>query len=217
MDVALLVQLKDPLAPVHGAGPIATETLTFRASAGAAISATSLPPGKDGRPFFGKPVAVGDTVLVDIRFLVLYQNDLGPIIGAAINEVIDLALDEVPLLPSEAKKHLHVRLGESMSEEYGRQNVLVKVNGDERHLVTVDLFAPETIRGVYMKSATGTSAPVVSRPTVFVEEGEAAARVTLEIVVSSGKKAVARKRTSRATAKTKTRTKAKTKAASRGA
>lgn len=187
MDVALLVQLRDPAA-ASTAEPLATESLTFRAGAGETVSASALPPGKDGRPFFGKAVEVPRAVVIDLRFLVLYQNDLGPVVGAVVNELVDLALAKVPLLPDEVKKRLHLKLGESLAEEYGRQKILVRVpeSGAETHAVVAELLAPETVRGVYMLPATGTSAPRPSRPTTFIDAGGVAATVTLEVKVSGG-------------------------------
>lgn len=192
MDVGLLVQLRDPAA-ASTAGPLATEILLFRAGAGETLPASALPPGKDGRPFFGKAVEVPRAVVVDLRFLVLYQNDLGPIVGAVVNQLLDLALDRVPLLPDELRKRLHIKLGETLSEEYGRQKLLVRVpeSGEESHGVLAELLAPETVRGVYMLPATGTSAPRPSRPTTFLEEGDVAATVRLFVKLSGG--AVTRK------------------------
>lgn len=185
MDVGLLVQLRDPAA-ASSAEPLATELLTFRAGAGETVPASALPPGKDGRPFFGKPVEVPRAVVLDLRFVVLYQNDLGPVVGAVLDQLVDLALAKVPLVPSELRKRLHFKIGETLSEEYGRQKVLVRVpeTGSETHEVVADLLAPETIRGVYMRPATPTSAPLPSRPTVFIEEGAPAARVMLSLAVS---------------------------------
>ena len=54
-----------------------------------------LEPGQ-GAPLFEKPVPLPDVAVLELRFTVFYQNDLGPIIGAVINRVIDLAVGKVP-------------------------------------------------------------------------------------------------------------------------
>ncbi len=186
MDLGLAVQLRNPLTP--DGEPLDSDLLSFRSGAGQSIISSALNPAANGRPFFGKSVKIPALALVDIRFLVYYQNDLGPIVGAALNKIVDFVTGKIPYLPSEAKKHLHFKIDNTIAEEYGRQTLLVKVPEaeDEEHDLMIELLAPETIRGVYMKPATGTSAPVVSKPVTFINENDVAARLHLRLSVSTG-------------------------------
>lgn len=203
MQVGLALQLRNPLIPEK---PLETDLVSFTSAAGQTASWAELSAGGEGHSVFEKTVPVPSLYLLDFRFFVYYQNDLGPIVGAALNEILELVTGKIPMLPGEIKKRLHFKIGNTFAEEYGRQTVLGRVpfDGMESHEMLVELPAPELIRGVYMKPATPTSAPVVSRPVTFIEEGEVAAnvRLTLECAAASksrpkpprGKAAPARKR-----------------------
>ena len=184
MDVGLVFQLVNPVAGTA----LALDTVPFRALAGETFPGSQLaagvPPG-DPLPLFKGPVAVPDAALLDVRFVVFYQNDLGPIVGAVLNKLVDLAGSRLPVLGDLAAKHLHLKLESRVAEEYGRQNVLVNApaEGPEPRRIALELTAPETIRGFYMADATGRSAPRPGPPAVFIEAGEVAATAVLELRV----------------------------------
>ena len=173
MEVALVARVVNPVTgEVLGA-----RALEFRASAGETVGAGRLVAGLEpgaGAPLFEKPVPLPDLAVLDLRFTVLYQSDLGPILGAAINRVVDL------LGP-----RLHVKIGSRISEEYGRQSLLLNASstGEPPRTLALDLPAPETVRGVYVMDATGRTPCRVSPPTVFIEAGECAATVVLTVGV----------------------------------
>ncbi|MCC6131120.1 MAG: hypothetical protein IT186_14475 [Acidobacteria bacterium] len=180
MQVGLVVQLRNPLRPDV---PLASDIVSFTVEAGQKVAAAELFPDEEKHALFGKTLDVPDVYVLDFRFLVYYQNDMGPIIGAALNKLLDFVTGKIPMLPSEVEKHLHFKIGSTVAEEYGRQNVLGRVpfEGRESRDLDLDLVAPERIRGVYMKRATPTSAPAVSKPVTFIEEGETAARILLNL------------------------------------
>ena len=184
MDVALVARLVNPVT----GEVLATRAFELRASAGETIGAgmlvAGLEPGQ-GAPLFEKPVPLPDVAVLDLRFTVFYQNDLGPIIGAVINRVIDLAVGKVPFAGDLLGPRLHVKIGNRISEEYGRQNLLLNASamGEPSRALALDLRAPETIRGVYIVDATGSASARVSPPTTFIEEGECAATVVLVVAV----------------------------------
>lgn len=184
MDVALVARLVNPVTgEVLGA-----RAFEFRASAGETVGAgkfvAGLGPG-EGAPLFEKPVPLPDVAILDLRFTVFYQNDLGPIIGAVINRVIDLAVGKVPFAGDLLGPRLHVKIGDRISEEYGRQSLLLNAPpaGEPVRALALELDAPETVRGVYLVEATGRTAAKVSPPTVFIEAGEIAATVVLVVGV----------------------------------
>lgn len=181
MAVGLVVQLVDP---VRGA-VLASDSLTFSADAGETLSPFRIVPGTpegDTLPLFRGAQAVPDPVLLDVRFVVSYQNALGPIVGAVINKLIDLGADVVPLLGDAVAPRLHLKIGDTVTEEYGRQTLLWSgaAEGGEPRTAVLDLAAPETIRGFYFLGATGRTTP---RPVsaVFLEKGEVAATVALRL------------------------------------
>ncbi len=182
MDVGLVLQLVNPVAGTA----LALDSVTFRALPGETFPGSQLGaavrPG-DPLPLFKGPVAVPDAVLLDVRFVVFYQNDLGPIVGAVVNKLVDLAAARIPVLGDLASRHLHLKLESRVAEEYGRQSVLVNTpaEGPGPRSVALALTAPETIRGFYMADATGRSAPRPAPPAVFIEEGETAATAVLEL------------------------------------
>ena len=73
---------------------------------------------------------------------------------------------------------LHVKIGNRITEEYGRQSLLLNAasTGEPARTLVLDLPAPESIRGVYVMDATGRTPCKVSPPTVFIEAGESARR-----------------------------------------
>lgn len=184
MDVALVARL---LNPVTGE-LLAARAFEFRAATGETVGAGKLVAGLEpgtGAPLFEKPVALPDVVILDLRFTVLYQNDLGPILGAAINRIVDLVAGKVPIAGDLLGPRLHVKIGERISEEYGRQNLLLNATstGEPVRALALELEAPEAVRGVYLVDATGRSSAKVSPPTVFIEAGETAATVVLTVGV----------------------------------
>ena len=184
MDLALVARLVNPVTGEL----LASRAFEFRAGAGEAIGAGKLVPGLEpgsGAPLFEKPAALPDVAVLDFRFTVFYQNDLGPIVGAAINEVVDLAASKVPIAGRLLGPRLHVKIGERISEEYGRQSLLLNATsiGEPARALALDLEAPETVRGVYLKDATGRTPARVSPPTVFIEAGESAATVVLTVAI----------------------------------
>lgn len=189
MEVALLARLVNPVT----GDLLAARALPMRASAGETIGAgmlvAGLEPG-EGAPLFEKPVALPDVALLDLRFAVLYQNDLGPVLGAVINKVVDLFARRVPLAGDLIGPRLHVKIGERISEEYGRQSLLLNAatTGEPVRTLALELAASETVRGVYVMDATGRTPCRVSPPTVFIEEGESAATVVLAVGVASAPK-----------------------------
>ena len=184
MDVALVARLVNPVTGEL----LASRAFELRASAGESVGAgklvPGLPPGQ-GAPLFEKPALLPDVAVLDLRFTVFYQNDLGPIVGAAINRVVDLAASKVPFAGDLLGPRLHVKIGERISEEYGRQSLLLNATsvGEPPRTVALDLEAPETVRGVYLADATGRAPARVSPPTVFIEAGERAATVVLTVAV----------------------------------
>lgn len=210
MDVALVARLVNPVTGEL----LASRAFALRAAAGETVGAGKLVPGLDpgqGAPLFEKPALLPDVAVLDLRFTVFYQNDLGPIVGAAINKVVDLAASKLPFVGDLLGPRLHVKIGERISEEYGRQSLLLNATstGEPPRALALDLEAPETVRGVYMADATGRAPARVSPPTVFIEAGESAATVVLTVAVepapaprkvkapttkSSGAKARTRKR-----------------------
>ncbi len=184
MDVALVARLVNPVTGEL----LASRAFEFRASTGETVGAGALVPGLEpgqGAPLFEKPAALPDVAVLDLRFTVFYQNDLGPIVGAAINKVIDLAAGKVPFAGDLLGPRLHVKIGERISEEYGRQSLLLNATslGEPVRAVALDLEAPETVRGVYLADATGRSPATVSPPTVFIGAGERAATVVLTVAI----------------------------------
>lgn len=182
MDVALVARL---LNPVTGE-ILAARAFEFRATTGETIGAGKLVGGLEpgqGAPLFEKPAALPDVAVLDLRFTVLYQNDLGPILGAAINKVVDLVVGKVPFAGDLLGPRLHVKIGDRISEEYGRQSLLLNATstGEPVRALALELEAPEMVRGVYLMDATGRSAAKVSPPTVFIEAGETAATVVLTV------------------------------------
>jgi hypothetical protein len=102
-----------------------------------------------------------------------------------INKIVDLAADKVPFAGDLLGPRLHVKIGDRISEEYGRQSLLLNATstGEPVRALALELEAPEAIRGVYMMEATGRSPARVSPPTVFIEAGESAATVVLTVGV----------------------------------
>ena len=184
MDVALVARLVNPVT-----GEIlAARAFEFRASTGETTGAGKLVAGLEpgqGAPLFEKAVALPDVAVLDLRFTVFYQNDLGPILGAAINRIVDLLARKVPFAGDLVGPRLHVKIGNRITEEYGRQSLLLNAtqSGEPVRALALDLEAPEMIRGVYMMDATGRSPAKVSPPTVFIEAGESAATVVLTVGV----------------------------------
>ncbi len=184
MDVALVARL---LNPVTGE-VLAARAFEFRAATGETVGAgkliSGLEPGQ-GALLFEKPVALPDVAVLDLRFTVFYQNDLGPILGAAINKIVDLLASKVPIAGDLLGPRLHVKIGDRISEEYGRQSLLLNATstGEPVRALALELEAPEAVRGVYLMEATGRSPAKVSPPTVFVEAGETAATVVLTVGV----------------------------------
>jgi hypothetical protein len=78
-----------------------------------------------------------------------------------------------------------VKIGNRISEEYGRQSLLLNATstGEPARTLALDLEAPETVRGVYVIDATGRASARVSPPTTFIEAGERAATVVLVVAV----------------------------------
>lgn len=184
MDVALVARLVNP---VTGA-LLASRAFEMRAKAGETIGAGNLVAGLEpgeGAPLFEKPVPLPDVAVLDLRFTVFYQNDLGPILGAAVNRVIDLAAKSVPIAGDLVGPRLHVKIGSRITEEYGRQSLLLNAasTGEPPRTLALDLAAHEAVRGVYVVEATGRTPCRVSSPTVFIEEGECAATVVLVVAV----------------------------------
>jgi hypothetical protein len=184
MDVALVARIVNPVT----GEVLATRAFELRASAGETVRAGQLVAGLEpgqGAPLFEKPVPLPDVAVLDLRYTVFYQNDLGPIIGAVINRVIDLAVGKVPFAGDLLGPRLHVKIGSRISEEYGRQSLLLNatVTGEPARTLALDLEAPETVRGVYVVDATGRASARVSPPTTFVEAGERAATVVLVVAV----------------------------------
>lgn len=198
MDVGLVARLVNPLTGEL----LASRVFEFRASAGETARAGELVAGLEpgaGAPVFEKPAALPDVAVLDLRFTVFYQNGLGPILGAAINEIVDLFAAKVPFAGDLLGPRLHVKIGERISEEYGRQSLLLNATstGEPERTMALDLAAPETIRGVYLLDATGRSPAKVSPPTVFIEAGESAATVVLTLAVEAtpAKRGAARRAT----------------------
>ncbi len=184
MDVALVARL---LNPVTGE-VLAARAFEFRATTGETVGAGKLVAGLEpgqGAPLFEKPVALPDVAVLDLRFTVLYQNDLGPILGAAINRIVDLLASKVPIAGDLLGPRLHVKIGNRISEEYGRESLLLNATatGEPVRALVLELEAPEAVRGVYLMDATGRSPAKVSPPTVFIEAGETAATVVLTVGV----------------------------------
>ena len=184
MDVALVARLVNPVTGEL----LASRAFAFRAAAGETVGAGSLVAGLEpghGAPLFEKPAALPDVAVLDLRFTVFYQNDLGPIVGAAINRVVDLAAAKVPFAGDLLGPRLHVKIGERISEEYGRQSLLLNAasTGEPARTLALDLDSPETVRGVYLVDATGRAPARVSAPTVFIEAGERAATAVLTVGV----------------------------------
>lgn len=185
MDVALVARLVNPVT----GEVLAARAVEFRAGTGETIGAGKLVAGLEpgeGAPLFEKPAALPDVAVLDLRFTVLYQNDLGPVLGAAINRIVDLFAKKVPIAGDLLGPRLHVKIGNRISEEYGRQSLLVNATatGEPVRTFALELEAAETVRGVYVVDATGRTPCRVSPPTVFIEEGEIAATVVLTIGVS---------------------------------
>jgi len=204
MDVALVARLVNPVTGEL----LASRAFEMRASTGETIGAGKLVAGLEpgqGAPLFEKPVPLPDVAILDLRFTVFYQSDLGPILGAAINKVIDLAAGAVPFAGDLLGPRLHVKIGNRITEEYGRQSLLLNATstGEPARTLVLDLPAPESIRGVYVMDATGRTPCKVSPPTVFIEAGESAATVVLVVAVEpppppkkvKGRTAKARRRT----------------------
>lgn len=184
MDVALVARLVNPVTGEL----LAARAFGFRASAGETVGAGKLVAGLEpgeGAPLFEKPVPLPDVAVLDLRLTVLYQNDLGPILGAVINKVVDLLASKVPIAGELVGPRLHVKIGDRISEEYGRQSLLLNAPpaGEPVRAIALELDAPETVRGVYVMEATGRTAAKVSPPTVFIEAGEIAATVVLVVGV----------------------------------
>lgn len=184
MDVALVARIVNPVT----GEVLATRAFELRASAGETVRAGQLVAGLEpgqGAPLFEKPVPLPDVAVLDLRLTVFYQNDLGPIIGAVINRVIDLAVGKVPFAGDLLGPRLHVKIGNRISEEYGRQSLLVNATstGEPARTLALDLEAAETVRGVYVMDATGRASARVSPPTTFIEAGERAATVVLVVAV----------------------------------
>ena len=78
-----------------------------------------------------------------------------------------------------------MKIGNRITEEYGRQSLLVNATsmGEPVRALAIELEAPEMIRGVYLMDATGRTACRVSPPTIFIEAGETAATVVLTVGV----------------------------------
>jgi hypothetical protein len=184
MDVALVARLVNPVTGQL----LASRAFELRASTGETLGAgrlvAGLEPGQ-GAPLFEKPVPLPDVAVLDLRFTVFYQNDLGPIVGAAINKVVDLAAGRVPFVGELLGPRLHVKIGERISEEYGRQSLLLNAAStvEPARAVALELAAAEAVRGVYLVDATGRAPARVSPPTVFIEAGESAATVVLVVGV----------------------------------
>lgn len=182
MDVALVARVVNPVTGEL----LAARAFELRASTGEKVAAGALVAGlEEGAPapLFEKPVPLPDVAVLDLRFTVLYQNDLGPILGAAINRVVDLFARKVPFAGDLLGPRLHVKIGDRISEEYGRQTLLLNATstGEPARTLALELQAPETVRGVYLVDATGRSPAKASRPTVFIEAGESAATVVLTV------------------------------------
>lgn len=184
MDVALVARLVNPVT----GEVLAARAFEFRASTGETTGAgklvAGLAPGQ-GAPLFEKPVMLPDVAILDLRFTVLYQNDLGPILGAAVNRIVDLVAGKVPIAGDLLGPRLHVKIGSRISEEYGRQSLLLNAPaaGEPVRALALELEAAEAVRGVYLVDATGRSGAKVSPPTVFIEAGESAATVVLTVGV----------------------------------
>lgn len=208
MDVALVARLLNPLT----GEVLAARAFEFRTAigetAGAGRLVAGLEPGH-GAPLFEKPVALPDVAVLDLRFTVFYQNDLGPILGAAINRIVDFAAGKVPFAGDLLGPRLHVKIGERISEEYGRQSLLLNASstGEPARALALELEAPEAVRGVYLMEATGRSPARVSPPTVFIEAGESAATVVLTVGIEPPPPAKKAKQAKGRTAKPKTMTK----------
>ena len=184
MEGALVARLVNPVTGEL----LASRAFELRAAAGETIGAgklvSGLEPG-EGAPLFEKPVPLPDLALLELRFTVFYQSDLGPILGAAVNKVIDLAAGTVPFAGDLLGPRLHVKIGNRITEEYGRQSLLLNAasTGEPERTLALDLPASETIRGVYVMDATGRTPCKVSPPAVFIKAGESAATVVLTVAV----------------------------------
>lgn len=184
MGVGLVAQLVNPASsPTADSSVLATEKgISFRANRGDSFPGSTLIAG--AAPLvFGKAIDVPDVARLDVFYVVDYQNDLGPIVGKAVNLLIDLAAKAIPVLGDVLKDELHVKIGKIISEEYGRESVLLHQEslGKKAHALELDLRCRVTKRGVYMMDATGTSTPKVSKPTLFAQEGQVTARVALDV------------------------------------
>ena len=184
MEVALVARVVNPVT----GEVLAARAFELRASAGETVGAGKLVAGLEpgaAAPLFEKPVPLPDLAVLDLRFTVLYQNDLGPILGAAINRVVDLLAKRIPIAGDLLGPRLHVKIGNRISEEYGRQSLLLNASatGEPPRTLALDLSAPEAVRGVYVMDATGRTPCRVSPPTVFIEAGECAATVVLTVGV----------------------------------
>ncbi len=180
-DLSLVLQLEDPAAAAGNAA-LASSRLPFAAASGQVVSATELPPGLNGIPFFGGPVKLPDHVNLHARLFVERTNAVGPILGAALNTVIGQFVGRIPLLAAPAKDVLHVQIGKVIATELARATAIVPVDATFQgtHPVTLALVAPRTIPGLYAPPGS----PEGYKKGVVATEGELTALLHLTLTLT---------------------------------
>jgi len=179
-DLSLVFQIENP----GGAGDnavLATARLPFRAVPGATVMYEQLSPEANGRPVFGGAVPVADHVNLHVRYFIERTNALGPIVGAALNTVVEGLTGRIPLLPEPLREALHIQIGKTIATELARATVIVPVDASNAgsHGVTVALISPRTIMGMYVPPGS----PEPFKKGVIATEGELAAILHLTIDV----------------------------------
>jgi hypothetical protein len=167
-DLSLIVQVENPGAPAE-TRILVTDRLPFSASAGQTVTAADLVKTAGTVPIFKRPIVVTDHVNIHVRYFIERTNVLGPIVGAALNTVIDSATGRIPLLPEPGKDALHLQIGKTIATELARATVIIPVEPsmEGHHDVTVELVSPRTLPGLSMGRGGAAG--------VLVTEGEVAA------------------------------------------